>query len=249
MIHYVKFACKLCGKGMSIPLDDELPMFTEMQSWGVICAACTAAWEARQESGATLNRYEAFEASGAVRSGFAMYSTPPADIRAKNPANWEWVRTKWTPKMNIICTGAEGTGKSSLCRSLLCRYIETGDSAVDLPASTIERKLWMVQYDGELRRAQNCGALLIDDIDRADWTGRGLNALRDILDARHEMGRFTMITGNRNLDELKTYIEGLYNEKKEDNAGTMSLLRRMHPYEPLKFDGESARIEYRREMK
>ena len=111
---------------------------------------------------------------------------------------------------------------------------------------SIERRLWMVQYDGELKKAQDVAALLIDDFDRAAWTERGLNALRDILDARHEMHRFTMLTSNRSLDDLKAFVEGIYSEKKESNAGSMSLLRRLHPYEPLEFSGTSARLEYRR---
>lgn len=188
-------------------------------------------------------------------SGYARYCTPPEFFLKSNPANWEWVE-KWSGG-SVIFYGPEGTGKSSAARYLVCRHVtamhDSTDwddmrlSAYDLYAPDLEMATHDNSHDGAaalrrmIERAKWCGLLLLDDLDRAHWRDRGLDALRSIINHRHERKKWTFTTVNLKLDALMQHMKELHHG---DADGAVSLMRRFRPAKGLEFTGES----YRREM-
>jgi DNA replication protein DnaC len=79
--------------------------------------------------------------------------------------------------------------------------------------------------------------VLIDDVDNANFSLAGLNVLREIMDARHEAKKRTLVTSNCNPSELKARFAKVYGN---DDAA-QSLLERLRPYHAMKFQGESFR--------
>lgn len=200
-----------------------------------------------QEAARIYNRF--------LGGGYERYCTPPPSLVALNPDNWTWAET-WESG-SVFCHGPEGTGKSSMARYLVCRYLtlwrESTDwddmewTAMDLYCPDLEAAVHDRSYEGAaaLRRmtehAKFCGVVLLDDLDRPRWTGAGLDVLRGILNHRHERGKTTICTTNLTpkalTDKMKEWHGG-------DNDGAVSLLRRLRPTKNMPFIGES----YRREM-
>lgn len=172
---------------------------------------------------------------GMVLDGFERFTQPPDSLKALNAEHWSWA--KRNERVNVLAYGAIGTGKSSLCRYLLCRDIINNKIVYDICATQVEQ--WRFspwEHADKLASAKGRDTVLLDDVDNVQWTAAGLNILRDILDVRHETGRRTLVTCNCNPSELKSRVASVTSE-----TFAQSLLERLRPYQALKFVGESFR--------
>jgi DNA replication protein DnaC len=161
---------------------------------------------------------------------------PPLALKTLNPDHWQWARRN--ERINVLAYGTVGTGKSSLCRYLLCRDIIKDRTVYDVCATEIEQ--WRFSpwdHKEKLIAAKGRDTVLIDDVDNANFSLAGLNVLREILDARHEQKKRTLVTCNCNPSELKARFTKVYGS---DDAA-QSLLERLRPYHAMKCVGESFR--------
>ena len=195
-------------------------------------------------------------ASPAVGRDYEHYCTPPTGLRDKNPGAWAWADT-WQ-RGSLFAHGPEGTGKSSMARYLICRglgmkvcprdfeYEYLPLAAYDLYAPDLQLAASDGSFDGQrnlrhmVDRARYSSLLLIDDIDRAHWDGRGLDALRSIVNYRHEHRYTIFVTSNRNPKDLGAWMTERHDG---DKVGAMSLLRRMRPMKLWTFTGDSYRLQ------
>lgn len=172
---------------------------------------------------------------GMVLDGFERFTTPPEYLTNLNIDHWKWA--KQNERINVLAHGAIGTGKSSLCRYLLCRDIIKDKIVYDVCATQIEQ--WRFspwEHAEKLAWAKGRDTVLIDDLDNVNWTPGGVNILREILDTRHETHRRTLVTCNCNPVELKAKLASVTSE-----TTAQSLLERLRPYHAMKFSGESFR--------
>lgn len=174
---------------------------------------------------------------GRVAPGFERYLKPPRGLVEKNHAVWRWAKTWRREDGNLFVHGPEGVGKSSLCRFLLARSIESSGRVYDLAAARIESEFWKIGREDEISRARFTTLLLIDDIGSVTFTSRGLNILRQILDYRHEQRRCTLVTSNVSPEELHkrfSFVEG--------EQFATSTLRRLRPLKIVEMTGNSFRL-------
>lgn len=184
---------------------------------------------------------------------YSRYLTPPPRLVAyeqriildpDNPPNfapgaaWTFARY-WTPKKgSIYAYGPEGVGKSSVCRFILAGWCAAGWPIMDLPASRLELDLWKNEHYTAFKMAKRCRILLVDDLTNARMSARGWDIFRQIIDARHESGKATLITSQTSYQVLHAKIS----ETMGDEVYATSLLRRFNPFVEIEFRGESYRV-------
>lgn len=175
---------------------------------------------------------------GRTEGVYDRYLNPPRTLVEKNPEAWA-MSIRWTPRQgSIYAFGSEGIGKSSMCRFLVAAWCAGGWPVMDLSATKIEHDLWKSEYRSNLKMAKRCLVLLVDDITNARLTPRGLDIFREIIDARHECGKATLITSQTSIKTLHAKISDVMGEQM---YGT-SLIRRFNPFREIEFRGESYRL-------
>lgn len=161
------------------------------------------------------------------------------DVQGAFAVGAGWMHAlRWKPAYgSIFAYGPEGTGKSSMCRFLLAAWCSAGWPVMDLSATRIEHEIWTVPAKPLMKMAKRCHVLLIDDVTNARLTPRGVDALRQIIDARHEGCKATLITSQTDVSTWHDKIAEIMG----DDVYATSLLRRLNPYVQIEFRGESYR--------
>ena len=151
----------------------------------------------------------------------------------------EWPKTR----INVICTGGRGTGKSSCCRHTLWFEVQHGRSVMDLSAAFVQDELCAFgpEAAGLRKKAKDVDVLLLDDFDRVELTPAALTVMRDIVDFRHEAERTMFVTCNFTKAELLKWMTGRH--RAGDVHGAASLLERFNPNHTMPFTGTSWRPE------
>lgn len=231
--------------------DDDKALAVEFSDWNLnqfgvratitaLCQKCHNERTRKERALEVNQRISEHERRGDVLAGFARYGRPPGELIARNQAHWRWAQ-EWRPRKRFIYAyGPEGVGKSSLCRYMLYRALTLGHSVMDVPATAFSASLWLIESQKKLERLKYCGVLLIDDISNAKWSIHGLDALRTVIDYRHETGKPTLVTSNMDKMQLTEFMKTA-NDGTPHNA--MTLLRRFAPCTELKFVGTSYRKE------
>lgn len=168
-------------------------------------------------------------------SGLQQYKTPPDFIQEQNPQAWAWAY-EWQRQCNVYAWGGEGIGKTSLCKYLLTRDVDRC-KIVDAPKMLYLQSI-AKRYDLEkcIEPFQSCDTLLLDDIHDVCLKKDGYSVIRGIVDERHELHKRTLVTANKNPQDMTRHI----NEICGQGFGTQ-LMRRIAPVKELAMVGESYR--------
>lgn len=163
----------------------------------------------------------------------AEYMAPRAEL-------WQWAKT-WTPKSEAAWIyGDKGTGKTYLARCILNAQFDVGRSVAELPAIEFshmaDRKFY--GWHDKLKAYSKVHVLLIEDIDKAEWTSRALSALFGILDTRCNDKHRTLITTNQTLE----YCVGVWRKACGDNKSLPGTITdRLKPIRRVEMVGDTLR--------
>jgi hypothetical protein len=213
----------------------------------VLCGTCDPK-RAGEALRAQMERFLLDAEQNEVPHGFRTFAKPIPAIVERNPQWWAWGETwvlagsPWN-RGNVLAWGDVGVGKSSFCRMLLTKAIKVERGVYDLACCEIEEwtKLGYEQQN-KLDRAKYVSCLLLDDIDNVQWSAKGINLLRSIVNVRHEPPRrTTLVTSNMSPADLFKKICAAYGGNQD---AAQSLLERLRPFEEMEFRGTS----YRKEM-
>lgn len=161
------------------------------------------------------------------------YMEPRADL-------WEWAKA-WTPKSEAgWFYGDKGTGKTYLARCILNAQFDAGHSVAELPAIEFshmaDRKFY--GWHEKLKAYSQVQVLLIEDIDKAEWSSRGLSALFGILDTRYNDKHRTLVTTNQTVE----YCLGVWKQACGNNKSLPGTIQeRLKPIRRIAMVGETLR--------
>lgn len=161
------------------------------------------------------------------------YMKPRADL-------WDWAYA-WTPKSEAgWFYGDKGTGKTYLARCILNAQFDEGHTVAELPAiefsQMADRKFY--GWSKKLEAYSKVQILLIEDIDKAEWTPRSLSALFGILDTRCNDKHRTLVTTNATVE----YCIGVWRKACGDNKSLPGTITdRLKPVRRIEMVGETLR--------
>lgn len=116
---------------------------------------------------------------------------------------------EWRCDRSVIIHGPVGTGKSFLSRCMLNVAFDRHLRIIELNAQLFEKR-WRRGYEqdviGDLCAT---GCLLLDDADKALSHERAVTAFLNVMDARHNAKRPTIITSNFDDSGLQRYLESV----------------------------------------
>ena len=162
-----------------------------------------------------------------------------ADVEARNPG--VWLKAHKVPlAAGLWLCGEHGTGKTHLARCVANHYLEAGKSAAEITGIALNELATQFQMIPDLTRYTRAALLIIDDIDKATWKPRGIDALLHVVNARHGTGRMNIVTAN----VLPPVMFAALDEVRDKNASNAAAIReRMLPMDIEQMTGDNLRRE------
>ena len=124
----------------------------------------------------------------------------------------KWVKQDDPPWLYIF--GRVGTGKTRAASTLVLDWMRERSTSVkfmtlltmtaDFRRDEFERDL---RYTFRSHTVARKELFVIDDLGAAKVSDYGSSTLLEALEARHELGRVTIVTSNLNLDQLSTHLD------------------------------------------
>jgi len=159
------------------------------------------------------------------------------DIEAQNTVAWNRARQCTPITGTLWIYGPQGTGKTWLAHCVLNEYLSRYRTAAEVDAVQMKHWDWG-DIKSRIKPYVQANILLIDDIDKPQWTSCGLDCLKMIFDYRYEYKRATIITANTGASACRDMMI----QARPDNPSVVaSIFDRMKPLEPLKLIGGSNR--------
>lgn len=126
----------------------------------------------------------------------------------------------------LLLCGDVGTGKTHLAVATANKLIELGHEAIYMPYRdevTSLKQLTMEQeeYTEKLRAYQNTEILIIDDLFKGKITEADINIIYSIIDKRYFKGLPTIITTEKNIEELIGIDEAIGSRIYEMSKGNL----------------------------
>lgn len=159
-------------------------------------------------------------------------------IEARNPDAYQIARD-WNRESNVYIHGPVGTGKTHLGYLLLRKRFRKFEACGVVSA----RRFCKVsdrfdEGNGLWRKWAELDVLMIDDLDKANWTSERLGALWEILDRRRFHNRKTIITSNVPVADLR---KALREATPTNQSLADAALDRLKPCTTIELRGTSLR--------
>jgi DNA replication protein DnaC len=142
-----------------------------------------------------------------------------------------------TDKAFLLCYGGNGCGKTHLCQALTSELDKRGIDAhyYSVPAlmRTLRESISTNNTDEWVKSLTLMGGLILDDYGlgrESDWTE---GCLEEIIDARWQEKRITVLTTNRDLAELSPRIRSRFSDAEMSVIVHISA----NDYRPVKREG------------
>jgi len=248
MGRFRKVSCPDCDASFSVPVFGG--RFTFFNKQPVYCDDCVATKIQAQEKERKVQELqlrcnEAIEADLLTEQfRTASFSESSKEIEAGNPEAWKSAR-KWTGRDNLYICGGVGTGKTFMALCALRWHFDAGRTVAEVTARRFTKVI--DRFDegrGMLAAWKKADVLLLDDIDKAQWTLDRIDGLWDLLNARMSAGRRSILTGNVSLPALVTLMR---ENARNTNSSTISTARvdaaleRLKPVTVIEMTGGSLR--------
>ncbi|MCF6287376.1 MAG: ATP-binding protein, partial [Candidatus Hydrogenedentes bacterium] len=172
----------------------------------------------------------------------AAFHASNSAVEARNPEAWAMAR-RWRATRNLYVHGPTGVGKSYLARCCLNRVFQQGQAVAEVSARRFAKISDTFAEGGGLFSTWiRTEVLLLDDIDKANWSVDRVGALWELLDARASARRWSIVTGNVSPRELLDVLrERSVGHGLRNNAMADATLERLRPCVTLCLEGESLR--------
>jgi DNA replication protein DnaC len=207
-----------------------------------ICDACNAIlekeFEDRNKRELLEQRLKDYKASGVLSVAFELVWNEGSDpsCEAQNAKAWNAIHT-FPGFCNVYLHGPSGVGKTYGGLYMLAQRFNQFRSVGEVTAHRLvewRRTHW------EGRRFESwCRVswLLIDDIDKADYSHGRLMTLWEVLNLREAQRKRTIITSNLTPHELEDYFRRL----ETNSSQTTAIMDRLKPVEVIEMKGKSLR--------
>lgn len=140
-------------------------------------------------------------------------------------------------KTNLWVAGAPGTGKTFLARCVANKALDEYLSAAETTGIAINDLGQQFQHDKQTRPFLDVSVLILDDLDKPQWTNRGVELLWQILNHRMEAKKRVIVTSNTKPAEWRQLMAQYGHQ-----SGTISsLIERLKPMQGLELSGASLR--------
>lgn len=165
------------------------------------------------------------------------FANSHTNIEARNIEAWGKAKNE---TVNLWICGAPGTGKTYMARCILNRAVDDGHTGAEITGIRLNDigGLWVENRDKELKRLTAARIVSADDIDKAEWNGKGLDALWVLINGLSETKRRIIVTANVGPREWKrqlSEVRGL------NPTLVASIWERMLPMHGIELLGESLR--------
>lgn len=209
------------------------------------CNACIAKinlQSAQEAEQARLRRvlYNAYHFGSMPRDAKAeTLENSSEDVMRRNEAAWMLVGKPLAK--NWWIKGNPGTGKTFLAHVVANQYLDRGSSAASVKGERINEigGLFEEKRASAMKDLKAARLLVIDDIDKPNYTPRGLDAMLHLLDVRMREKLRTIFTANTS----GSWVAGTWRNIRPDNPSiAKSIMERMLPIEVIELTGESLRV-------
>lgn len=239
--------CPDCGKGIELPssmVATEIAVI--LNSLTVLCDRCAERRAKRIEALHAADqlraRFRDYVRMGWVGEDLQTYSWRASNpnIEAANVVAWREARAWYrTGEKNLYVFGAVGVGKTFAARACLREALVAGCSVAEVSAHRLCKVTDSFREgDGLVTAWKSVQVLFIDDLDKARWTPERLVALWELLDARTNSRKRTIVTTNIDSAPLRETLKAACPGNESHAIATMDRLR---PILKLQFIGASQR--------
>ena len=213
---------------------------------GTVCHQCCDASDAKMAATKDRARIDKVKARirhlGILPKEFYGCCFSESRSRYMEPREELWEEAlAWTPKSDALWIyGDKGTGKTFMARCILNAQLDKGVSVGELDAVEFNRMAIRKFYDwhDKLDAYAKVRVLLIEDIDKAEWSPHGLSELFGIMDKRYSNQRRTLITTNQTIE----YCIGVWRNAVPNNKSLPGAIQdRLKPIKRIAMEGKTLR--------
>lgn len=148
------------------------------------------------------------------------------ETEGRNVAYWLMAREWERHSKNVWITGDPGSGKTYLARCVANHFIDLGMTAHEVSGLELANHVRSFQWLENVKPMIRARLLIIDDIDKANWSKEQLDILWHVLDKRLGGGKRLIVTANVMPEHFR---ESLERNRPENKAVASPIFRRMLP--------------------
>lgn len=161
------------------------------------------------------------------------------DYEMDNADIWDRFKKISKLKSNFWWWGEPGKSKTYIARAILNRQIDLNISVAEITALEIQEIGASFHPSRDLKKYESIGVLLIEDIDKGDWTKKGLAALWSLIDIRSKNDMRIIITSNPKPGRVSAQLRIVGGN---NDSIASSMFGRLLPMEDFEMVGRNLRV-------